>query len=398
VTTVPLPLEPVRAAAAPRSPGRFRLTGYAAAHLLMWPLTLLAFLLVVLGGVLSVAWIGLLLLLGSMPLLRWVAGRHRATAARTLGVPVPDEHLPVPEGTHLVGRAMLWARDPMTWRELAWSLVSLTLGLVLSLLAFLLFVGVVTGALWWFGIEPIMRARARLDCLFLSYGRTERLEQRVAVLTESRAEVVDHSAAELRRLERDLHDGAQARLVALSMSLGMADEAFEADPERARRLVSEARATTVAALGDLRSVVRGIHPPVLADRGLAGAVQALALDLPIPVEVEERLDGRPPAPVESALYFGIAECLANIGKHSGAEHAWVRMRHRDGVLRAIVGDDGAGGADPGAGTGMLGVMRRLAAFDGTMTVASPAGGPTIITLEVPCALSSPKTTPSSGPV
>jgi signal transduction histidine kinase len=330
-------------------------------------------------------------------MLRWVANRHRAMAGRALGVPIPDEHLPVPPGTHLVGRVILWARDPMTWRELAWTVVSLTVGFALALLTFLLFVAVVTGAVWWFGAEPIMRARARIDRFFLSYGSTERLEQRVADLTESRAEIVDHSAAELRRLERDLHDGAQARLVALSMSLGMADEAFDADPEAARRLVSEARATTTAALGDLRSVVRGIHPPVLADRGLTGAVEALALDLPLEVEVEARVDGRPPAPVESALYFGIAECLANVGKHADARHAWVRLRHRDGVLRAIVGDDGRGGADPSTGTGMLGVMRRLAAFDGTMSVSSPAGGPTLITLEVPCALSSPKTAPSSGP-
>ena len=379
------------------SPGRVRLTLYAGAQLLLWTPTLLALLVTVIGVALSVAWIGLVLLVWSLPMLRWTAGRHRRMAAATLGVPVPADYLPVPGGTHLVGRAMIWMRDPMTWRELAWALASLTLGFVLSLLEVLLFVLVVTGALWWFGTEPIMRARAQLDRFFLSYGRTERLEHRVAVLTESRAELVDHSAAELRRLERDLHDGAQARLVALSMSLGMADEAFDADPDRARRLVNEARATSTAALGDLRDVVRGIHPPVLADRGLTGAVQALALDLPLPVEVEARLDGRPPAPVESALYFGIAECLANIGKHADAEHAWVRMRHRDGVLRAIVGDDGRGGAAPGTGTGMLGVMRRLAAFDGTMTVSSPVGGPTIVTLEVPCALSSPKTTPSSGP-
>jgi signal transduction histidine kinase len=213
--------------------------------------------------------------------------------------------------------------------------------------------------------------------------------------------VVDHNATELRRLERDLHDGAQARLVALSMSLGMADAAFEEDPEKARQLVNDARSTTAAAIGDLRSVVRGIHPPVLADRGLAGAVQAIALDMAIPVCVDVRVEGRPPAPVESAVYFGIAECLANIGKHSGAAHAWITLGHEvtDGVgaLRAVVGDDGRGGADPNAGTGMLGVMRRLAAFDGTMSVSSPAGGPTLVTLEVPCALSSPKTTRSSAP-
>jgi signal transduction histidine kinase len=220
----------------------------------------------------------------------------------------------------------------------------------------------------------------------------------VQVLTETRADLVDHSAAELRRLERDLHDGAQARLVALSMSLGMADAAFDTDdPEQARQLIKDARSTTSAAIGDLRSVVRGIHPPVLADRGIAGAVSALALDMAVPVTVDARLDGRPPAPVESALYFGVAECLANVGKHSGAAHGWITLTHADGLLRAVVGDDGRGGADPGTGTGMLGVMRRLAAFDGTMSVSSPVGGPTLVTLEVPCGLSSPKTTPSSGP-
>jgi signal transduction histidine kinase len=376
---------------------RLRLTAYAGQQLLLWLPSLVALVVTVVGGTLALLTVGLFLLVWSVPMLHWVADRHRAMASDTLGVPVPVDRLPVAPGTRLVARIQLWARDPMTWRELAWTLVSLTLGFVLSLLAGLLFVLVITGALWWFGIEPIMRARARLDSLFLTYGSTERLERRVADLAESRADVVDHSAAELRRLERDLHDGPQARLVALSMNLGMADEAFDSDPERARRLVNEARATTTAALGDLRGVVRGIHPPVLADRGLVGAVEALAADLPFEVEVEARVHGRPPAPVESALYFGIAECLANVGKHSEAAHAWVRLRHRDGLLRAVVGDDGKGGADPGTGTGMLGVMRRLTAFDGTMSVSSPVGGPTLVTLEVPCALSSPKTTPSSGP-
>ena len=208
---------------------------------------------------------------------------------------------------------------------------------------------------------------------------------------------VDHSAAELRRLERDLHDGAQARLVALSISLGMAEATFDEDAEKARKLVQDARATTAAAIGDLRSVVRGIHPPVLADRGLGGAVQAIALDMAVPVDVVVRLPGRPPAPVESAVYFAVAECLANIGKHAQAEHAWIRVDHADGVLRAVVGDDGRGGADPTSGTGLRGVVRRLAAFDGTMSVSSPVGGPTVVHLEVPCALSSPKTTRSSAP-
>jgi signal transduction histidine kinase len=289
------------------------------------------------------------------------------------------------------------ATDPMTWRDLGWMLMAITVGFVISLIATVLLLAVATWWIWYYAIGPLMRLRSRLDQWFLSPGATERLERRVEQLTEIRADVVDHSAAELRRLERDLHDGAQARLVALSLSLGMADSVLDKDPDAARKLVKDARETTDAALGELRSVVRGIHPPVLADRGLAGAVEALSLDMAIPVRLEAALSGRPPAPVESAVYFAVAECLANIGKHADAGNAWIRLGHADGTLRVEVGDDGGGGADPRAGTGMSGVMRRLAAFDGTMMVSSPVGGPTIITLEVPCALSSPRTTPSSAP-
>lgn len=377
-------------------PGRLRLTGHAALHVLLVVPTLLLFVLDVVGGVLVLAWVGLLILLAAIPATRWVANTHRRTAAEALGMPVPADYLPVPPGANPIVRATVWAKDPMTWRDLAWSLASVTLGFALSLLTVLLLVGVVTAALWWFGTEPIMRARARLDQTFLTYGRTERLEQRVQVLTETRTESIDHSAAELRRIERDLHDGAQARLVSLGMSLGMAEELLATDPEAARRLVAEARSTTSSALGELRSVVRGIHPPVLADRGLSGAVQALALDMATPVEVRDRLPARPPAPVESAVYFAVAECLANVGKHARAAHAWVELDHAGGLLTAVVGDDGAGGADPSAGTGMRGVARRLSAFDGTMRVSSPDRGPTLVTLEVPCELSWPRTTPSSG--
>jgi signal transduction histidine kinase len=386
---------PLPAGAAPPA-GRLRLTGYAALHLLLALPALVLFVLDVLGIGFVIAWIGLGILYVTMPATRWLAGRHRAMAARTLGMPVPADHRPVRQGAHLVERALTWLRDPMTWRELAWLVLNCTVGLVMSLLAVLLFVLVVTGSLWLFGVEPLMRARARMDRMLLSYGHTERLEQRVQVLTETRAESVDHSAAELRRIERDLHDGAQARLVALGISLGMAHDLVEDDPAAARRLIAESRESTSAALGDLRSVVRGIHPPVLADRGLAGAVEALALDLSVPVRVTSRLASRPPQPGESAVYFAVAECLANVVKHAGAPHAWVELEQHDDLLRAVVGDDGVGGADPDAGTGMRGVMRRLAAFDGTMSVSSPPGGPTLVTLEVPCASSSPKTTPSSA--
>jgi signal transduction histidine kinase len=376
--------------------GRGRVTAYAGAQVLLAVPMLLLFVLWVVGGVLAVIWIGLGVLVALVPMTRAIANLHRRMAGRVLGQLIPEPYRPLPAGGPL-RRLRAAVADQMTWRDLAWLLVGSTVGLVISLLVVLLLLLVVTGVIWWYAAGPLMQARAILDRFFLAYSRTERLEQRVQVLTETRADLVDHSAAELRRLERDLHDGAQARLVALSMSLGMAQEAFEEDPAKARRLVEDAHQTTTAAIADLRSVVRGIHPPVLADRGLGGAVEALALDMALPVAVEINLAGRPPAPVESALYFGVAECLANIGKHSGAQHAWVGLAHRDGRLRAVVGDDGRGGASPGSGTGMLGVMRRLAAFDGTMTLSSPAGGPTIVTLEVPCDLSSPKTTPSSAP-
>jgi signal transduction histidine kinase len=142
--------------------------------------------------------------------------------------------------------------------------------------------------------------------------------------------------------------------------------------------------------------VRGIHPPVLSERGLGDAVRALALDAGIPVRVSVDLPGRPPAPVESAVYFAVSEVLANAVRHAGATAITVDMRHRDGVLRAAVRDDGRGGADPAGGTGLRGIERRLGSFDGTLAVRSPHGGPTEVTLEVPCALSSPKTSTSSG--
>lgn len=393
---VPVSTTPTTAPS-PAPPGRFLLTGYAVAQFFLAIVLVVLFVLFFVGGVLVVVWVGLALLAAALPAIRWIANLHRTMAARVLGTPVPVPYLPMPSGG-LFAKLRTVLVDPMTWRDLLWILAAATAGFAISLVVIVLALGVVTWFIWWFATPPLMRVRSEVDRVFLAYSRTERLEQRVQVLTETRADLVDHSAAELRRLERDLHDGAQARLVALSMSLGMADAAFDSeDPEQARRLIKDARSTTAGAIGDLRSVVRGIHPPVLADRGLTGAVAALAIDMAIPVTVDAALSGRPPAPVESAVYFGVAECLANVGKHSGARNGWITLSHEDDVLRAVVGDDGRGGADPAAGTGMLGVMRRLAAFDGTLSVSSPAGGPTIVNLEVPCVLSSPKTTPSSGP-
>jgi len=217
------------------------------------------------------------------------------------------------------------------------------------------------------------------------------LTRQVQQLTESRAVVVDTAASDLRRLERDLHDGAQARLVAVGMSLRAAERLIPVNPDAALALVAEARETSARALTELRELVRGVHPPVLADRGLADAVRALALDSPLAVHTQIDLPGRVPAPVETACYFAMAELLTNAAKHSGARDARIEVRHSDGRLRIEVTDFGLGRADPAAGSGLAGVEKRLAAFDGIMAISSPAGGPTIVVLEVPCALSSPKT-------
>ncbi|MHB1208851.1 MAG: sensor histidine kinase [Acidimicrobiales bacterium] len=228
-----------------------------------------------------------------------------------------------------------------------------------------------------------------------SNDREKILERRVDVLTRTRRGALDVHEAEMRRVERDLHDGAQARLVSLGMSLGMADELLDTDPIEARRLLLEARTGAVAALADLRSLVRGIYPPVLADRGLDGAIQALVLAVPLPVEAKIDLsDARLPPPVESAAYFAVAEALANVVKHSDATHAWIQMYFKDGTLLALVGDDGKGGVDVNRGTGLRGIERRLVAFDGTLHISSPLGGPTIINMEVPCESLSPKISPS----
>jgi signal transduction histidine kinase len=371
------------------------MTGYAAAQLLLCVPGLVLFVVDIVGGALALIMVGIGMLLVAIPCTRWVTNLHRTMAGDILGSPVPAPYRPT-DGASPLRKVVIWLTDPMTWRDKAWLLATWVLSFSLSLLVLVLFVLVVTGVLWWFGVGPIMVARSRIDRWFLSPGTTERLEQRVEVLTETRAESLDHSAAELRRIERDLHDGAQARLASLGMTLGMAAELVERDPEGARRMLAEARQTSSAALGDLRDVVHGIHPPVLADRGLRAAIESLALDLALPVEVSGDAPTGLPAPIESAAYFTVAECLANVAKHARATRAWVELTSGTERLSIVVGDDGRGGADPSSGTGMRGVARRLAAFDGTMSVSSPKGGPTLVTLEVPCDSSSPRTTPSSG--
>ena len=226
------------------------------------------------------------------------------------------------------------------------------------------------------------------------YLLVNRLTNRVQRLSETRNDALDTAAAELRRVERDLHDGAQARLVALGMSLRAAERLFATSPGAALAMIGEAREMSSRALTELRDLVRGIHPPVLADRGLADAVRALALETPLNIKLDIDLPARLAEPVESAAYFAVAEVLANAVKHAQARTVDIHMRHDGDALRIAVTDDGIGGADPEMGSGLRGVERRLGTFDGILAVNSPPGGPTIVVIEVPCALLLLKTSSS----
>lgn len=245
---------------------------------------------------------------------------------------------------------------------------------------------VAMAAAYWLA-PALIDAHSRLARGLLSPSRGERLSAQMDRLRATRADAVDLQAAELRRIHRDLHDGAQARLIALGLTLAQAEPLLRADPDQAARLLAHARSTAGQALQELRDLVQGIHPPVLADRGLVDAVRALALDCPIGVHVSADLDGRPAPAVEAATYFAVAELLTNVAKHAGATRAQVIIGHSGQMLRVTVTDDGSGGADPDRGTGLHGVRRRLATFDGTLALHSPPGGPTQATLELPCALS-----------
>jgi signal transduction histidine kinase len=213
--------------------------------------------------------------------------------------------------------------------------------------------------------------------------RERELTERVETLTETRRGALDVQAAELRRIERDLHDGAQARLVALSMQLGRAEEGLADRPEIAA-LVRQARAEATAANAELRDLARGIAPPVLSDRGLAAAAEALGNRAPVPVTVDAALGRRPAPVVESAAYFVVAESLTNVAKHAPEASAEVTIRLEGDTLDVIVADDGPGGADLAAGSGLEGLCRRVAALDGEMKIASPAGEGTRIEVKLPC--------------
>ncbi|GAA3456475.1 sensor domain-containing protein [Dactylosporangium matsuzakiense] len=417
-------------------------------HIVLIVLTVLSFALTVVG-------VGLVLAPLVQLLVRRYADLRRWMAREWGGVDIPSPYRPRPAGAWIGSpRRWLWlVRDPATWRDLLWLVGGAPLGFASGLATLVMFVygaqgmlvipviadvasddysgygvtwplnpssyitvpfqGALVTAAVLYAAPWVLWAIGRYDHSLLAPTSSAVLARRVDRLTETRTQVVDAQAAELRRIERDLHDGAQARIVALGMSLGMAEDLVVRDPAAAQLLIAEAREASGMALAELRQLVRGIHPPVLAERGLTGGLSALALTLPLPVAVAGDLPGRPAAPVESALYFAVAEALANVVKHSGATEAWVSLTYchatqvsavaaqpagggSGGAIYCTVGDDGIGGAAPRPGSGLAGVERRLAAFDGALRVDSPPGGPTVLTMELPCVLSSPKTTPSSA--
>jgi signal transduction histidine kinase len=213
--------------------------------------------------------------------------------------------------------------------------------------------------------------------------RVAELTQRVETLTHTREMTVDSVELERRRIERDLHDGPQQRLVALAMDLGMAQAKLDTDLEGARRLLDQAHAAAKEAIVEMRQVARGIHPPVLTDRGLDAALSALAARAPLPVAIRVQLPVRPSPTIESIAYFCVSEALTNIAKHAQARTASVDVTRGERGLTVVVADDGRGGADPSRGTGLSGLRQRLAAVDGTLTIDSPPDGGTRLTMTLP---------------
>ncbi|WP_052865338.1 sensor histidine kinase [Streptomyces niger] len=291
-------------------------------------------------------------------------------------------------------------RDPANWRDLRFTaVVPFTAGAVACLPP----AGVAVAVLGLSQSEPVARVVGVLGLAvavgtapyawrptravavrFLRPSPAMALADRVDELSTQRADTTVAQAAEIRRIERDLHDGAQARLVALGLSLATAEKLMETDPDQARALMRDARAGATASLTELRELIRGISPPVLNERGLVDAVRALALDVPLEVTVSAETPLHVEAPVETAVYFGITELLTNAVRHARATRARVSLTQDDAGLRVEVEDDGRGGADARDGGGLDGLRRRLAVFDGAVEITSPSGGPTRVRMTVPC--------------
>jgi signal transduction histidine kinase len=361
--------------------------------------------------------IGFPVVVATFACFRVLADLERKRAALVFGTPIVAAYRPTPADGRIPARLRNAAHDPQRWKDVAYlalhSVIGFTWGTV-----WLVLVGFTLGSLtlpgWWWAMpadaqylwftvdtwEESVGAAAlgvALLPLVLVVQRPLALSQayvarwllgpslaaRVERLTETRAGAVDAAQAELQRIERDLHDGAQARLVALAMDLGMAEERFDRDPESARELVGEAREEAKRALAELRDLARGMRPTLLAERGLGPAVAALAARSPVPATATVDVPRKPPQAVETAAWFVVSEALANAAKHSGAERAAVWLTLRNAHLHVEVVDDGQGGADP-AGAGLKGLAQRVEALDGSLEIHSPRGGPTVVRALLPC--------------
>jgi signal transduction histidine kinase len=231
--------------------------------------------------------------------------------------------------------------------------------------------------------QALAELHVRVTAWFLGPDRVAVLEAELVEQERRRREILDAVAAERHRIERNLHDGAQQRLVALGIDLGMAASKLPDDPEAARGLVEAAREKARTSLGELRMIGRGLHPAILEDRGLDAALSSVVADAPVPIELDVPSTLRLSPTVEETAYFVAAEAVANVVKHSGARTASIRVTHAGDLLSMVVHDDGRGGADPGVGSGIAGMAARVRAADGQFTCSSPPGGPTVITIDLP---------------
>ncbi|MBX7547153.1 sensor domain-containing protein [Streptomyces sp. NPDC004232] len=332
------------------------------------------------GGSLSITVIGLPLLALSLLGSRQLGKLQRARARRLLGVRVEEPTpLPFARAGSLTQRLWLALKDPVGWRTMLYDLVRLPWG-VLTFCATL-----ISLIALWPVLPYLARGLSNVDRALVRglLSPSDELERRIAELESDRGIVVDTAAADLRRIERDLHDGAQARLVNLAMGLGLAKEKLLEDPDSAAAMVEEAHGEVKLALQELRDLARGIHPAVLTDRGLDAALSSVATRCTVPVKVTVDLATRPAPAIEGIAYFTVSELLQNISKHSGARGASVDVWRAEERLLIQVRDDGRGGARLDGGTGMRGLAERLGAVDGLFVLDSPAGGPTVVTAELP---------------
>ncbi|MET9701316.1 sensor domain-containing protein [Streptomyces sp. NPDC006529] len=357
-------------------------------HLLLnLPLAITGFVytvfMVSMGGGLAVTAVGLPLLACGLFGARWLGRLERVRARALLGVRV-DEPTPIP-GPKRAGGFLPWLwtslKDPVAWRTSLFGLVRLPWGV-------LTFTVTLVGLFVLWPVLPYLtRGMTHVDRAMVRglLSPVDELERRIAELESDRGVVVDTAAADLRRIERDLHDGAQARLVALAMGLGLAKEKLLEDPDAAAAMVDEAHGEVKIALQELRDLARGIHPAVLTDRGLDAALSAIASRCLVPVKVDVDLPARPAEAIEGIAYFTVSELLQNVSKHARARSAGVEVWRAADRLLIRVSDDGRGGAQVsgGGGTGMAGLAERLGAVDGLFVVDSPEGGGTVVTAELP---------------